>query len=331
MKRVLTGDRPTGKLHLGHYVGSLENRIKLQNEGYEMFNIIADLQVLTDRLETKDVEENIKELVLDYLSVGIDPKKTNIFIQSKVPQLSELFVYLSMVVNVGRVGQNPTVKEETKATGGGNMSLGMFSLGVSQAADILAFNADLVPVGEDQIPHIEQTRDVARSFNHHFGIVFKEPEAMLSKAPRLLGLDAKSKMSKSRGNAIFLSDTREDVESKIKTAVTDSGKEIKYNEKEKPEVSNLIMLYHLLSGMEIKAIEEKYKNISSYKEFKEDLAGVVNNFLEPIREKRKQAEKDAEISKILKEGTQKAVEEAEKVLKEVRKAMKYDYSNIFSS
>lgn len=336
MKRVLTGDRPTGRLHLGHYVGSLENRIKLQNEGYEMFNIIADLQVLTDRLETKDVEKNIKELVLDYLSVGIDPKKTNIFIQSKVPQLSELFVYLSMVVNVGRVSQNPTVKEETKATGGGNMSLGMFSLGVSQAADILAFNADLVPVGEDQMPHIEQTRDVARSFNHHFGlpgqgIVFKEPEAMLSKAPRLLGLDAKSKMSKSRGNAIFLSDTQEDVESKIKTAVTDSGKEIKYNEKEKPEVSNLMMLYYLLSGMEIKAIEEKYKNISSYKEFKEDLAGVVNSFLEPIREKRKQAEKDADISNILKEGTQKAIEETEKVLQEVRKAMKYDYSNIFSS
>lgn len=329
MRRVLTGDRPTGKLHLGHYVGSLENRIKLQNEGYEMFNIIADLQVLTDRLETKDVEENIKELVLDYLSVGIDPKKTNIFIQSKVPQLSELFVYLSMVVNVGRVSQNPTVKEETKATGGGNMSLGMFSLGVSQAADILAFNADLVPVGEDQLPHIEQTRDVAKSFNHHFGIVFKEPEAILSKAPRLLGLDAKSKMSKSRGNAIFLSDTQEDVESKIKTAVTDSGKEIKYNEKEKPEVSNLMMLYHLLSGMEIKAIEEKYKNISSYKEFKDDLAGVVNNFLEPIREKRKQAEKDADISNILKEGTQKAVEETEKVLKEVRKAMKYDYPAIY--
>lgn len=209
------------------------------------------------------------------------------------------------------------------------MSLGMFSLGVSQAADILAFNADLVPVGEDQLPHIEQTRDVAKSFNHHFGIVFKEPEAMLSKAPRLLGLDAKSKMSKSRGNAIFLSDTQEDVENKIKAAMTDSGKEIKYDEKEKPEVSNLIMLYHLLSGMEIKAIEEKYKNISSYKEFKEDLAGVVNSFLEPIREKRKQAEKDSDISKILKEGTQKAIEETEKVLKEVHKAMKYDYPNIY--
>lgn len=336
MKRVLTGDRPTGRLHLGHYVGSLENRIKLQNEGlpgqgYEMFNIIADLQVLTDRLETKDVEQNIKELVLDYLSVGIDPKKTNIFIQSRVPQLSELFVYLSMIVNVGRVGQNPTVKEETKATGGGNMSLGMFSLGVSQAADILAFNADLVPIGEDQLPHIEQTRDLARSFNHYFSEVFKEPEVMLSKAPRLLGLDSKNKMSKSRGNAIFLSDTKEDVEKKIKTAVTDSGKEIRFNEKEKPEVSNLMMLYHLLSGIEIKAIEDKYKNISSYKEFKDDLTGVVNNFLEPIRVRRKQAEKDADISKILKEGTQKAIDETEKVLKNVRKAMKYDYKKIFSS
>ena len=324
-KRVLTGDRPTGPLHLGHYVGSLENRIKLQDEGYEIFNIVSDLQVLTDRLETENVEENIKEMVLGYLSLGMDPKKTNIFIQSKVPQLSELFVYLSMLVNTGRVAQNPTVKEETKATGGGNMSLGMFSLGVSQSADILAFNAGLVPVGEDQLPHIEQARDLARSFNNHFGDVFCEPEAMVSKVPRLMGLDAKNKMSKSRGNAIFLSDTKEVVEKKVKTAVTDSDSKVKYDEEKKPEVSNLIMMYHLFSKMSVSDIEKKYENTTSYKEFKEDLAQVINDFLDPVRERRAQVEKEVDIEKILREGTERAKEETEKVLQKVRKAMHYDY------
>ena len=328
-KRVLTGDRPTGPLHLGHYVGSLKNRIKLQDEDYEMFNIIADFQVLTDRLETDKVEDNIKNLILDYLSLGIDPKKTNIFIQSKVPQISELFVYLSMLVNTGRVAQNPTVKEETRATGGGNMSLGMFSLGVSQAADILAFNADLVPVGEDQLPHIEQTRDVARTFNNKFKKIFTLPKAMLSDAPRLAGLDAKSKMSKSRNNAIFLTDTKEEVEKKIKRAVTDSERDITYDKEKRPELAGLILMYKLFSGKDFSDIEKEYDGLG-YKEFKEGLSEVINNFLDPIREKRKEFEKDEVlVSKILKEGTQKAQEETEKVLKQVRKAMKYDYPSIF--
>ncbi len=326
-KRILTGDRPTGPLHLGHFVGSLQNRIKLQNEGYEMFNIIADFQVLTDRLETDEVEENIKNLTLDYLSLGVDPKKTNIFIQSKVPQISELFVYLSMLVNTGRVAQNPTVKEETKATGGGNMSLGMFSLGVSQAADILAFNADLVPVGEDQLPHIEQTRDVARTFNSKFEEIFTLPKAMLSDAPRLAGLDAKNKMSKSRNNAIFLTDTKEEVEKKIKRAVTDSERNITYDKEKRPELAGLILMYKLFSGKDFSEIEKEYDGLG-YKEFKEGLAQVINNFLDPIREKRKELEKnDAYVYKILLEGTEKAKEEAEKTLKEVRRALKYDYSN----
>jgi len=328
MKRILTGDRPTGPLHLGHYVGSLQNRIKLQNKGYEMFNIIADFQVLTDRLETEKVEENIKNLTLDYLSLGIDPKKTNIFIQSKVPQLSELFVYLSMLVNIGRVAQNPTVKEETKATGGGNMSLGMFSLGVSQAADILAFNADIVPVGEDQLPHIEQTRDIAKSFNHAFKRIFKIPEALVSKVPRLRGLDFENKMSKSRGNAIFLTDTKEEVFKKIKRATTDSKKDIVYDKEKRPELSNLILMYHLFSQKEFSEIEKEYEGLG-YKEFKEGLAQVVNDFLDPIREKRKEFEGDEKyISQILKEGTEKATEEAEKTLKRVRSALNYSYKDL---
>ncbi len=328
MKRILTGDRPTGPLHLGHYVGSLQNRIKLQNEDYEMFNIIADFQVLTDRMETDEVEENIRELVLDYLSVGLDPKKTNIFIQSKVPQLSELFVYISMLVTVSRAQQNPTIKEEVQATAGGKMSLGMLNMPVSQAADILAFNADLIPVGEDQLPHIEQTRDVVKTFNNTFGEVFKMPKALISKSPRLMGLDAENKMSKSRNNAVFLSDSKDEVIKKIKKAVTDSKKDIVYDKDKRLALANLLMMYHLFSGKDIKDIEKKYEGLG-YKEFKEGLSDVINKFLDPIREKRKEFEKDEKyISQILKEGTEKASEEAEKTLKEVRKAMKYDYKKL---
>ena len=326
--RIVTGDRPTGPLHLGHYVGSLKNRIKLQNEGYEIFNIIADFQVLTDRLETEDVEKNIKALVLDYLSIGINPKKTHIFVQSKVPQLSELFVYLSMLVSVSRAGQNPTVKEETQATGGGKMSLGMFSMGVSQSADILALNANLIPVGEDQLPHIEQTRDVAKTFNHKFESIFVEPKALLSDVPRLMGLDADQKMSKSRNNAIFLTDTEEEVVKKIKRATTDSERTIIYDKEKRPALANLILMYSLFSETDIKDIEKKYEG-KGYKEFKEGLALVVNNFLNPIRERRKEFEKDDDlVQRILKEGTEKTIEEAEKTMKLVRKALKYDYSKL---
>ncbi len=293
-----------------------------------MFNIIADFQVLTDRMETDEVEGNIRELVLDYLSVGLDPKKTNIFIQSKVPQLSELFVYLSMLVTVSRAQQNPTIKEEVQATVGGKMSLGMLNMPVSQAADILAFNADLIPVGEDQLPHIEQTRDVVKTFNNTFGEVFKMPKALISKSPRLMGLDAENKMSKSRNNAVFLSDSKDEVIKKIKKAVTDSKKDIIYDKGNRPALANLLMMYHLFSGEDIKDIEKKYEGLG-YKEFKEGLSDVINRFLDPIREKRKEFEKDEKyISQILKEGTEKASEEAEKTLKEVRKAMKYDYKKL---
>src|SRR3989338_9342274 len=247
-KRILTGDRPTGPLHLGHLVGSLQNRVTLQNEGNDVFVIISDFQVLTDRLDTKEVERNTFELLLDYLACGINPDKSTIFVQSRVPALAELFVYLSMLVPVSRAQTNPTVKEETKATAKGKMSLGMLSFPVSQAADILAFDTDVVPVGEDQLPHVEQARDVARAFNRVYGATFKEPEALLSKMPRLMGLDADQKMSKSRGNAVFLSDSKDTVIKKIKTAVTDSGKEIVYDQKNKQALANLLMMYHLFSG-----------------------------------------------------------------------------------
>lgn len=328
-KRILTGDRPTGPLHLGHLVGSLQNRVKLQNEGNEVFTIISDFQYLTDRLETKDIERNTLELLLDYLACGINPDTSPIFIQSKVPALAELFVYFSMLVSVSRAQQNPTVKEETKATAQGKMSLGMLNFPVSQAADILAFDADFVPVGEDQLPHIEQTREVARAFNRVYGATFKEPKALLSKMPRLMGLDADQKMSKSRGNAIFLSDTKDEVVKKIKTAVTDSGKEIAYEKKNKPALANLLMMHHLFSGKEIKEIEKAYEG-KGYAEFKADLAEVVNIFLEPIRRAREEFAKDkAYLSLVLTQGTKRAIEESEEVMVRVRKAMRYDYPNIF--
>lgn len=328
-KRILTGDRPTGSLHLGHYVGSIQNRAKLQNEGNEVFTIISDFQYLTDRLETKDVEKNTLELVLDYLACGINPDLSPIFIQSKVPALAELFVYFSMLVPVSRAQQNPTVKEEVRATARGKMSLGMLSFPVSQAADILAFDADLVPVGEDQLPHIEQTRDVARAFNRIYGETFKEPEALLSKVPRLMGLDADQKMSKSRGNAIFLSDSADTVVKKIKTAVTDSGREIVYDKENKPALANLLMMYHLFSGKEIKTIEALYTG-KGYAEFKADLAEVVNVFLEPIRRARGEFAKDKTYcALVIKKGTERAIEESEKTMRRVRKAMRYDYPNIF--
>lgn len=328
-QRILTGDRPTGHLHLGHYAGSLENRVKLQNEGHELFVLISDFQLLTDRLETKNIENAVFDLLLDYLACGINPDKSTIFIQSRVPALSELFVYLSMLVPVSRAFSNPTVKEETKATAGGKMSVGMLSFPISQAADILAFNADLVPVGEDQVPHIEQTREIARSFNKSFGKVFKEPKALLSKTPRLMGLDADQKMSKSRGNAVFLSDSKEIVVKKIKAAVTDSGREIVFDYKNKPAISNLLMMFHLFSGREIEEIERAYEG-KSYAEFKIDLAEAVNHFLDPIRRAREEFSQDkAYLALVLKQGTERAIAETEIVLKEARKAMHYDYGKIF--
>ena len=328
-KRILTGDRPTGSLHLGHYIGSIQNRVKLQSEGNEVFTIISDFQYLTDRLDTKDVEQNTIGLLLDYLACGINPDISPIFIQSRVPALAELFVYFSMLVPVSRAQQNPTVKEEVRATAQGKMSLGMLSFPVSQAADILAFDADLVPVGEDQLPHIEQTREVARAFNRVYGETFKEPEALLSKVPRLMGLDADQKMSKSRGNAVFLSDSTDTVVKKIKAAVTDSGKEIVYDKEKKPALANLLMMYHLFSGKEIRTIETMYEG-KGYAEFKTDLAEVVNVFLEPIRSAREEFAKDTTYcALVLKKGTERAIEESEKTMRRARKAMRYDYPSIF--
>ncbi len=324
-KRYLTGDRPTGPLHLGHYVGSLKNRVDLQNDGCEGFIIIADYQVVTDRFETDDVEVNIYELVKDYISVGIDPKKTPIFVQSQIPELAELTMVLSMLVTVPQLERNPTVKEEAKAMGvAKKMSAGMFVYPVSQAADILLLKPDFVPVGEDQAPHIELTRDVANRFNKTFGEVFPIPKIVLSENPRLLGLDGNQKMSKSRGNAINLSDDAKTVEKKLKKAVTDSKGKVAYDPKGQPEVSNLLTMMAIATGRSEKDLAKDFKG-KGYGVLKAEVADALNAFLDPIRKKRAKVT-DAEVKKILKDGNKKVREIAKKTMEDVRKAMKFKYS-----
>lgn len=323
-KRILTGDRPTGALHLGHYFGSLKNRVDLLNQGYETFIIIADYQVLTDRHDTSLIEKNIVELVKDYVSVGLDPSKCTIFVQSKIPELAELTVLFSMIVQTSRVSRNPTVKEEiNKMDLEGNFSLGMFSYPVSQAADILLFNPNVVPVGEDQLPHLELTREIARKFNSLYGKVFVVPKPLLGSEPRLLGLDGHDKMSKSRGNAIMLKDTRETVLEKIMSAKTDSENKIKYNPTTKPGLSNLLKLYSLVTNESVKTTEMRFKN-GNYKELKESLAEAIVKFLEPIQTKRKDIT-NSQVKQILKMGNQEALSVSAKSIAKVKKAMKMYY------
>jgi len=241
-KRILTGDRPTGPMHLGHYVGSLENRIRLQDE-YDCFFIIADYQFLTDHLrETEEVAHYVKTDLLDWLSVGMDPEKSTFFIQSMIPEIAELTMYFSMLVSVARLQRNPTVKEEFKESGLRAISYGFLGYPVSQAADILIVRADLVPVGDDNLPHVEQTREIARTFNATFGEVFPVPEGLVGRVARLPGLDGK-KMAKSAGNAIYLSDAPEEVRLKVNAAITDPAR-IRSTDEGYPDICNIYQ-YHL--------------------------------------------------------------------------------------
>lgn len=323
-KRILTGDRPTGPLHLGHYFGTLENRVVLQNKGFDCFIIIADYQVLTDRLETDQIKQNIINIAKDYISIGLDPLKSTFFVQSDIPELAELTLLFSMLVTVARVSRNPTVKEEIRNRElEENFSVGMFSYPVSQAADILLFNADFVPVGEDQLPHIELTREVAKKFNTTYNEIFKLPEPMLGNAPRLKGIDGNDKMSKSRNNAIFLSDSPELIKQKIMRAKTDTGSEIAYDIVTKPEISNLMTLFSLVSKKSIESIQKEFVG-RGYRDFKEELANAIISFLKPIQEIRDSIS-DEKIMEILKEGNSKARSIAQSTMREVKNAMNLAY------
>lgn len=332
-KRILTGDRPTGKLHLGHYVGSLANRVKLQ-ETYEQFVMIADVQALTDNFENpQKVRDNISEVALDYLSVGIDPEKTTIFIQSMIPQIAELTVFYMNLVTVARLQRNPTVKDEIKQKGyEESLPLGFLAYPVSQAADITSVKADLVPVGEDQLPMIEQTREIVRKFNSLYGNILPEPEGLVGNFPRLVGTDGGSKMGKSLNNAIYLSDSAEEVEKKVMGMYTDPTR-IHPTDPGHVE-GNPVFIYLDAFGTEsdkaqIHQFKEAYiRGQVGDIEVKKYLVQVLNNFLDPIRESRARYERDPELVEgILKEGTEKARKEAQKTLEEVKSAMKLDYFN----
>lgn len=334
-KRILTGDRPTGKMHLGHYVGSLKNRVKLQ-DSYDQFVMIADVQALTDNFEHPEkVRANVKEVLLDYLAVGIDPKKTTILIQSMIPEIAELTIFYLNLVTLERVLRNPTVKDEIKQKGfGHNIPAGFAMYPVSQAADITAFNADLVPVGEDQLPMIEQTREIVRRFNSLYGKVFVEPEALIGDVKRLPGIDGNAKMSKSLGNGIYLSDSEEELKKKVMGMYTDPTR-IHATDPGKVE-GNPVFIYHDAFNPNKKEVEDLKERYETGKvgdiEVKERLLVALNNFLTPIRERRQEFEtKPEELDKILKEGTDKAREVAKETMKKVKGVMKIDYLSLNKS
>ncbi|HYE83801.1 MAG TPA: tryptophan--tRNA ligase [Clostridia bacterium] len=325
-KRILTGDRPTGRLHIGHYVGSLVNRVKLQHE-YETFIIIADVQALTTHFENPEIlKSTVYEVALDNLASGIDPEISTIFIQSMIPQIAELTIFYSMFVTVNVLRHNPTIKTEAEQYGYKDLTYGFLGYPVSQAADITFCKADLVPVGEDQAPHLEAARKIVRRFNSLYKPVLVEPEILLGNCPRLVGLDGNSKMSKSLNNAIYLSDSAEEVNSKVKSTVTDPGR-IKLNDKGNPDICVVHAYHSLFSETDCGNLSEMCRNAGiGCTACKKQLAASINRFLTPIRERRMQfAEKHDYVKDILMTGTSKAGEIARQTLDEVREAMSIRY------
>lgn len=324
--RILTGDRPTGKLHVGHFFGSLQNRVRLHKLGVPTFILIADYQVLTDRDTFEGISENVRELTIDYLAAGIDPAdgKTFIFPHSHVPELNQLLLpFLTLVTNA-ELDRNPTVKEEIVASGQKNINAGMYTYPVHQAADILFCKGTVVPVGKDQLPHLELTRTIARRFNHRFAKdqpVFPEPQPLLSEAPVILGLDGSQKMSKSRNNAIMLSADENETAKLIKRAKTDSDRVITYDPENRPEVANLLMLISLCTGRKPEEIASEIGDGGGGM-LKNMLTESLNEYFRPHRAKRKELEQDpAYIRQVLLDGVKAAREEAIKTLEEVRDVM----------
>lgn len=343
MNIILTGDRPTGKLHLGHYIGSLKNRVALQNEGNydEMYLMIADSQALTDNFDNpKKVRDNIINVALDYLSVGIDPKKVNIFIQSQVPALTELSFYYMNLVTVSRLQRNPTVKNEIKEKSfEKSIPVGFFCYPISQAADITAFKANIIPVGNDQLPMLEQTNEIVSSFNRIYGETLVPCKAILNEnkiAQRLPGLDGNAKMSKSLNNGIYLSDPSDVIYKKVMSMYTDPN-HIKVEDPGKVEGNMVFTYLDVFSSDEQISKYSEYKTLDEMKKayekgglgdvkIKKVLYNVLDEILSPIREKRRYYEEHLdEVYSILKEGTTKANEKANKTLKEVKKAIMIDF------
>ena len=345
-KIILTGDRPTGRLHLGHYVGSLRRRVELQNAGdYDkMFVFMADVQALTDNADNPEkIRQNIIEVALDYLAAGLDPERCTLFIQSQIPELAELTTYLMNLITVSRVQRNPTVKTEIKMRNfEANIPLGFFCYPVSQAADITLFKATTVPAGEDQEPMLEVTRELVRRFNATYAPVLVEPDILLPEnltARRLPGTDGKEKMSKSLGNCIYLSDSADEVWQKVRSMYTDP-EHVNLNDPGHVE-GNAVFTYldAFVSDQDFADFWPEYQNLDELKDHyrrgglgdmkcKKFLLQVLNRFLEPMRQRRHEFEQDIpEIFNILRRGTERARETAVQTMDEVRRAMRIDYFN----
>src|SRR3954454_23492086 len=323
--RILTGDRPPGPLHVGHLLGTLENRVRLQELGVELLVLVADYQVLTDRASAKRLPDDVVGQGADYLAARLDPARATIFAHSQVEAVGQLMVPFLSLVSVAEVARNPTVKEEVAASGGAATSALMLTYPVHQAADILAFRANLVPVGRDQLPHLELTRTIARRFNERYGPLFPEPEALLSAAPRLLGLDGTRKMGKSADNAITLRASADETAALIRKAKTDSDRRIAFDPARRPEVSNLVLLAALCRGEAPEAIAAEVGD-GGASALKALVTEAVNERLAPLRARRAELVRDpAHLERVLREGNERARAIAADTLAGVRRLMHTEY------
>ncbi|MEV4561098.1 tryptophan--tRNA ligase [Kitasatospora sp. NPDC049285] len=318
--RILTGDRPTGPLHLGHYFGTLRNRVQLQDQGVELMIAIADYQVITDRDRADRPAEHAENLVLDYLAAGVDPQRATVFTHSAVPALNQLLLPFLSLVSTAELSRNPTVKDEIAHSRQGAVSGLMFTYPVHQAADILFCKADLVPVGQDQLPHLELTRTVARRFNDRYGTLFPEPQALLSRAPLLLGTDG-TKMSKSRANAIALGATEDQTARLLRGAVTDADRHITYDPEHRPGVANLLLLTALCQDRDPHAVAAEIGSGGAAR-LKHLATEAVNEHLRPLRARRTELAADPTLLRdVLRTGNERANAIADTTLTEVRTAM----------
>lgn len=324
--RVLTGDRPTGRLHIGHYFGSLQNRVRLSKLGVPTMILIADYQVLTDHDAYQEISQNTKQLVIDYLAAGIEPSENVIiYPHSYIPEANQLMIPFLTLVSNAELSRNPTVKEEIQAAGLTNVNAGMYTYPVHQAVDILFCKGNVVPAGKDQLPHVEMARTIANRFNKKFcdgkEPIFPLPHVLLSKTPSIMGLDGTQKMSKSRGNAIMLSATEDETARLIKKAKTDGERLITYDPANRPEVANLLQIISLCTKEEPEAIAERIGE-GGGGALKNELTVALNETLRPLRQKRAELEKNPEyIRSVLLDGVKRAREIAVKTLDEVREAM----------
>ncbi len=322
-KRILSGMRPTGKLHIGHYVGALENWIKLQDE-YQSYHLIADYHVLTTSLDTSEIYNNSIDMLIDWLATGLDPNKAPFFRQSQIKEHTELFLLFSMLISKARLERNPTIKEQIRDLNIENVIYGHLGYPVLQSADILLYKGDAVPVGEDQVPHVEITREVARKFNQQYGEVFPEPDPLLTKFSRLPGLDGNAKMSKSLNNTILLSDGPDEVLKKMKKAAIDPEKKGK-NDPGRPEHCVVYTYHQKFNETNKDQIAEDCRNgVRGCFDCKKLCVASLNNFLEPILEKRNYYENNLdEVKDILSDGEKKAGEVAATTMDQVRTVMKF--------